>query len=82
MLKVDPATGAVTRIDEKKGSTRSFDDLVSRVQSRKGILNDKFARSVQHTKHSKQILEKKFEEARKRAAEEPDRKPPNPFDYD
>ena len=46
MLKVDPATGAVTRIDEKKGSTRSFDDLVSRVQSRKGILNEKFARSV------------------------------------
>ena len=82
MLKVDPATGAVTWIDEKKGSTRSFDDLVDRAQSRKGILDEKFARSVQQTKHSKEILEKKFEAARKRAADEPDKKPPNPFDYD
>ncbi len=82
MLKVDPATGAVTWIDEKRGSTRSFDDLVSRAQSRRGILDEKFARSVQQTKHSKEILGKKFEAARKRAADEPDKKPPNPFDYD
>ena len=65
-----------------EGSTRSFDDLVNGAQSRKGILDEKFARSVQHTKHSKQILDKKFEEARRRASKEPDRKPPNPFDYD
>jgi hypothetical protein len=80
LLKVDPETGAVVWADKKQAPARDFDDLVSRVQSQKSVLDEKFARSVHQTRHQKQILEKKFEEARKRAAANPNVRPPNPFD--
>jgi hypothetical protein len=80
MLKVDPETGAVVWVDEKKAPAKDFDDLVSRVHSHKSLLDEKFARSVAQTRNSKDILEKKFEEARKRAEADPTRRPPNPFD--
>jgi hypothetical protein len=80
LLKVDAETGAVVWMEEKKGPAQDFDDLVSRVHSRKSVLDEKFARSVEQTKHQKDILEKKFEEARKRADLDPNKRPPNPFD--
>jgi hypothetical protein len=80
LLKVDPETGSVVWADRKKAPAKDFDDLVSRVQSQKSVLDEKFARSVEQTRHAKEILEKKFEEARKRAAADPTGRPPNPFD--
>jgi hypothetical protein len=80
LLKVDPETGSVVWVDKKKAPARDFDDLVDRVKSQKSILDEKFARSVHQTRHQREILEKKFEEARKRANENPDVRPPNPFD--
>ncbi len=81
LLKVDPDTGSVVWVDKKqRGPARDFDDLVSRVQSQKSVLDEKFARSVSQTKNQKEILERKFEEARKRAAADPTKRPPNPFD--
>jgi hypothetical protein len=80
LLKVDPETGSVVWADKKKAPPKDFDDLVSRVQSQKGVLDQKFARSVQHTRRSSEILEKKFEEARRRAEADPTAKPPHPFD--
>ena len=80
ILKVDPETGAVVWADKKKAPAKNFDDLVSRVESQRSALDLKFARSVQQTKRSGEILEKKFEEARRRAEQDPDGKPPHPFD--
>jgi hypothetical protein len=80
LLKVDPETGSVVWADKKKAPAKSFDDLVSRVEAQRSVLDEKFARSVQQTKRAGEILEKKFEEARKRAAENPNERPPNPFD--
>lgn len=80
MLKVDAETGTVVWTDKKKAPAKDFDDLVSRVQSQRGVLDEKFARSVQQNRNSKEILEKKFEEARRRAAADPTGRPPNPFD--
>lgn len=80
LLKVDPETGAVVWADKKKAPARDFDDLVRGVQSHKSVLDEKFARSVEQTKHQREILEKKFEEAKKRAAQDPSVRPPNPFD--
>ena len=80
LLKVDPETGSVVWADKKKGPARDFDELVSRVHSQKGVLDEKFARSVHQTAHQTEILEKKFEEARRRAAADPTGRPPNPFD--
>jgi hypothetical protein len=79
-LKVDPETSSVVWVDKKKEPVRDFDDLVNRVQSQKSLLDEKFARSVQQTKHAREILDKKFEEAKKRAAADPTGRPPNPFD--
>jgi len=80
MLKVDPETGAVVWVDKKKAPAKDFDDLVSRVQSQKSLVAEKFARSVEQTKKQHEILDRKFEEARKRAALNPNERPPNPFD--
>jgi hypothetical protein len=82
LLKVDPETGAVVWADKKKAPAKNFDELVSRVQTQKSQLDEKFARSVQQTRHQREILDKKFEEARRRAAADPTGRPPNPFDND
>lgn len=81
-LKVDPETGAVVRAEKKKAPPKDFDDLVSRVHSQRSLLDEKFARSVQHTRRASEILEKKFEEAKKRAEADPTARPPHPFEND
>ena len=80
LLKVDPETGSVVWADKKKGPAKDFDDLVNRVHSQKSALDEKFARSVQQTRNQKDILEKKFEEARRRAEADPTGRPPHPFE--
>lgn len=81
-LKVDADTGAVVWVEEKKGPAHDLDELVDRVKSAKGALEDKFARSMNQTRNQKDILDKKFEEARRRAAADPNKKPINPFDLE
>lgn len=80
LLKVDPETGSVVWADKKKAPPKDFDDLVSRVHSKQSALDQKFARSVRQTRNAGEILEKKFEEARKRAEQDPQARPPHPFD--
>lgn len=80
LLKIDPETGSVVWADKKKAPPKDFDDLVSRVDRNKGLLDEKFARSVQHTRRASEILDRKFEEARKRAEADPASKAPHPFD--
>jgi hypothetical protein len=79
-LKVDPETRSVIWVEEKKAPARNLDDLVTRVHSNRSVLDEKFARSVQQNRNQRDILDKKFEEARKRAAKNPNERPPNPFD--
>lgn len=81
-LKIDPETAAIVWVEQKKGPARDFDELVGRVATQKSTLDEKFARSIQATKRAKDILDRKFEEAKKRAAETPGSKVPHPFDND
>jgi hypothetical protein len=81
-LKVDPETASVVWANPKKAPPKDFDDLVNRVHTQKSVLDEKFARSVQQTRNAREILDKKFEEARKRAEADPGGRPPNPFDFD
>ena len=81
-LKVDPETSAVVWVEKKQGPAQDFDELVARVHSNRSTLDEKFARSVQQNRHQGDILQKKFEEAKKRAAANPNERPPNPFDFD
>jgi uncharacterized coiled-coil protein SlyX len=80
LLKVDPETGSVVWVDKKKEPARDFDDLVDRLASKRSVLDEKFARSVQQTQRQSDILARKFEEARKRAEADPAKRPPHPFD--
>jgi hypothetical protein len=80
LLKVDPETQTVVWVEQKKAPAKDLDDLVTRVHSQRGALDQKFARSVEQNRNQRDILEKKFEEARKRAALNPNERPPNPFD--
>ncbi len=82
LLKVDPETGGVVWVDKKKAPAKDFDELVSRVGSRRSVIDEKFARSVQQTRHASEILDRKFEEARRRAEVDPTAKPPHPFEND
>ena len=80
LLKVDPETGSVVWVDKKKAPAKDFDELVNRVGRNRSVLDEKFARSVQQTRRSSEILDRKFEEARRRAEADPTSKPPHPFD--
>lgn len=84
VLKVDPETGAVVWVDggRKKEAARDFDELVDKVRASRSSLDEKFERAARMNTSSRDVLAKKFEEARKRAALDPDAKPPNPFDWD
>lgn len=82
LLKVDPETGSVVWADRKKPKPKDLDDLVQRVEAQRGVLDEKFARSVLQTKRQGELLDRKFEEARRRAEREPNVKPPHPFDND
>jgi hypothetical protein len=79
-LKIDPGTGTVVWSERKKEPSKDFDELVNRVHQHKSTLDEKFARSVRDTKNQREILAKKFEEARRRAEADPNKRPPNPFD--
>ena len=79
-LKIDPETAAVVWADRKKEPAKNFDELLNRVSSQKSVLDEKFARSVHQTKNQKEILDRKFEEAKRRAASDPNVKPPHPFE--
>jgi hypothetical protein len=82
LLKVDPETGGVVWVDKKKAPAKDLDELVDRVSRNRSVLDEKFARSVQQTRRSSEILDRKFEEARRRAEADPKSKPPHPFDND
>lgn len=82
LLKVDPEAGGVVWVDEKKAPARDLDDLVSQVGRNRHVLDEKFARSVQQTRRASQLLDRKFEEARRRAEADPTSRPPHPFDND
>ena len=83
LLIVDQETGAVLREERAtKREHKSLDDALGSVRAQKREAEQRLVRAMEEAKHREQILEKKFQEARKRAAENPDEKPPSPFDGD
>ena len=68
LLKVDPETGSVVWADRKKAKPKDFDDLVTRAQSQKSVLDAKFARSVKQTKHAAEIRSRRVTTTRGGAA--------------
>ena len=82
LLVVDPDTGTILREERKtRREHASLDDALGSLRSQKKEAAEKLARAMDEAKHRQEILEKKFEEARKKASES-DAPPPRPFDND
>ena len=81
-LLVDAGTGVVLREDRKKGPRQSFDQALAVERTRRAQSDELFGKALQSERDQRELLDRKFEEAIKKAADEPDVKPPNPFDGD
>lgn len=82
-LLVDAGTGVVLREDRpKKAPAKSFEAALHEEQSRKAVADSLFGSALEAQKHEQDLLERKFEEAMKKAAQEPPGKPLGPFDQD
>jgi hypothetical protein len=82
-LTVDAKTGDVLAERRAKPDlAKTFDDAVSNVRGGANRREEAFEKARDRTKRLEDLLEKKFEEARKKAAEDPSKKPFNPMDVD
>lgn len=82
-LVVDGDTGDILSEERPKTSDRiSFDAALREQQQGESRRASAFDKAFDRTQRSQDVLAKKFEEARKKAAKDPSKKPPNPFDLD
>jgi len=81
-LTVDTETGEVLSEERPKlDPARTFDEAMGEVRHGAQQRHEAFSKAFERTKHQDDLLNKKFEEARKKAAKRTD-KPRNPFDMD
>ncbi len=85
-LTVDAATGEVLAHRTPKrppGGGHDFDSLLAGLESDRGRAEETFERARAAERDRDRLLAEKFQEALKRAEEEPDEAPPpRPFDLD
>ena len=82
LLTVDPDTGAILLEERRKHREhQSLDEAMGQVKAQRKEAEERLARAMDEARHRDEILEKKFQEARKKAAES-DEPPPRPFDAD
>jgi hypothetical protein len=80
-LVADPATGEILAEERPKPQlSKTFDMALNEVQTGSQRREEAFSKAFDRTKQLDTLLEKKFEEARKKAAKDPTKKPRNPFD--
>jgi hypothetical protein len=83
VLTVDPGSGEVLAEQRPQPQpTKSFDQALGDVRGGEARRQDLFDRAFDRTRRLDDILDKKFEEARKKAAQDPHKKPTNPFDLE
>ena len=83
-LVVDPDTGAI--LSHEKKAAKSVKDLslaeaLQAEQQRKQQLEEKFKQASSDYEHREEILQKKFDEAKKKVKDD-DTPPPHPMDWD
>lgn len=85
-LVIDAETGEVLfhrKAQQPIGGGKDFDALLSDLDQQKDQAEDIFTREMEAIKDRDRLLADKFDEAMKRAKEEPDdTPPPRPFDLD
>jgi len=80
-LVVAPESGDVLNHDAPKTAPKSFDDAVGDMKTGKARREDAFSKAFDRTRRLEEILDKKFEEARKKADDDPN-PPRSPFEGD
>ena len=82
-LVVDGETGAVLSHEALKADpSESFEDAMQQVKSGEKRRQDAFSKAFERQQNLDDVLSKKFEEAKRKAAEKPGDKPLNPLDFD
>ncbi len=81
-LVVDTDSGEILSEERPKADhLKSFDDAMTQVQGSEARRKDAFDKAFDRTQHLDDVLQKKFEEAQKKAAQDKS-KPIKPFDLD
>jgi hypothetical protein len=81
-LVVDSATGEILSAERPRvDPTKTFDTALKDVQTGEQRRNEAFHKAFDRTQRLDDLLNKKFEEAKKKAAKEPG-KPRNPLDWE
>ena len=80
-LVVDTASGEVLSEERPKKPAKSFEDAFGEVRGGSKRREDAFAKAFDRTRNQDEILEKKFEEAKKKTGDDASR-PHNPMDLD
>ena len=81
-LTVESASGEILAEKRpKKDLTKTFEDAMSQVRSGSDRREEAFTKAVDRTQRLDDLLNKKFEEARKKAKTDKS-KPHNPLDFD
>jgi hypothetical protein len=82
-LVVDAATGTILSEERSKADPgASFEKALADVHSGAERREDAFSKAFDRTKNLDDLLQKKFEEAKRKAAEDKSVKPRNPLDFD
>jgi len=80
---VDAATGTILSEERPKADpAATFDQAMNVVRGGAARREDAFSKAFERTKNLDDLLEKKFEEAKRKAATDPSTKPKNPLDFD
>jgi hypothetical protein len=80
-LVVDPSTGDVLS-EERPRNPHDFDAALNQVREGSSRREKAFDKAFDRTRRLDDVLAKKFEEAKKKAAEDKSEKPRSPFDFD
>jgi hypothetical protein len=82
-LVVDAATGTILSEERPKADpTATFEQAMTDVKTGAARREDAFSKAFDRTKNLDDLLQKKFEEAQRKAASDPSTKPRNPLDLD
>jgi hypothetical protein len=82
-LTVDGDTGMILAEERPKITERvSFDEAVREVHESADKREQAFSQAYDRTQKRDDLLDRMFEEARKKAARDPSTKPKNPLDFD
>ncbi len=81
-LTIDKETGAIIAHEEKAKKLGSFDDLKNNLDKQKELREQLFAQEMSSQKDRERLLEEKFQEAKKRAQNEPNTPFRNPLDLE